>query len=272
MNVYIFSPNEMIKCLWRNKEIISASVKREVVGRYKGSVLGLLWSLFNPIFMIWVYTFVFRNIFRGYWNNESESKIEFALILFVGLIIFNFFSECINRAPSLIISNPNYVKKVVFPVEVLPFVGMLAALYHMGVSFSVWIIGYLLFVGIPHSSLLFLPLVISPLILIVMGLSWILSSLGVYLRDVTQVIGILTAALMFLSPVFYPMNALPPNYQSFMIFNPIAIACEITRNILFFGVGPDWILLLKYWICSLVLAWLGFAWFQKTRKGFADVI
>ncbi len=121
MQQFYASPKEMIASLWRHRELIRASVKREILGRYRGSAMGLLWSFFNPVFMLTVYTFVFSEVFKARWSAGSESKTEFALVLFAGLIVFNLFSECINRAPSLILSNPNYVKKVVFPLEILPF-------------------------------------------------------------------------------------------------------------------------------------------------------
>ena len=186
MQHFSASPKEMLASLWRHRGLIKASAKREVLGRYRGSVMGLLWSFFNPLFMLAVYTFVFSEVFKMRWSAGSESKTEFALVLFAGLIVFNLFAECINRAPSLILSNVNYVKKVVFPLEVLPFVGLLSALFHGAISLGVWLLAYLVLFGIPHPTALYLPLIVLPFILFIMGLSWALASLGVYLRDVAQ--------------------------------------------------------------------------------------
>ena len=186
--------------------------------------------------------------------------------------MFNLFAECINRAPSLIISNTNYVKKVVFPLEILPWVSLGAALFHSIISLFVWLIVYVIFYGIPHLTVLLLPLIMLPFIFLTMGLSWGLSALGVYLRDISQLVGIFTTALMFLSPIFYPITALPESYQRIMLFNPLTSVIESIRDILFWGRLPDMTILLLFFIVALLIAFLGFAFFQKTRKGFADVL
>lgn len=156
------TPTEMFVSLWRNRGLIHASAKREILGRYRGSALGLLWSFFNPLFMLAVYTFVFSVVFKARWDTASDSKTEFALVLFAGLIVFNLFAECINRAPGLILGNANYVKKVVFPLEILPVVTLLSALFHGLISLGVWLLAYLVFFGLPHNTALYLPLVILP--------------------------------------------------------------------------------------------------------------
>lgn len=266
------TPVEMIASLWRNRELIKASAKREVLGRYRGSALGLLWSFFNPLFMLVVYTFVFSVVFNARWNTGGDSKTEFALVLFSGLIVFNLFAECINRAPGVILGNVNYVKKIVFPLEILPVVIFISALFHGLISLGVWLLAYLVFFGLPHATVLYLPLVILPLFLLIMGLSWALSSLGVYLRDVSQLIGVITTVLMFLSPIFYPATALPEDYRHLLYLNPLTPVIEQTRDVLFWGKSPDFFMLGIYWMVTLCIAWIGFAWFQKTRKGFADVL
>lgn len=266
------TPREMFASLWRHRGLIQASAKREVLGRYRGSTLGLFWSFFNPLLMLVVYTFVFSDVLKSRWNGGSESKTEFALVLFVGLIIFNLFAECISRAPTLIISNVNYVKKVVFPLEILPFVGLISSLYHAMVSLVVWLITYILFFGLPQPTALLLPLIVGPLCFLIMGFSWALASLGVFLRDASQFIGVLTTVLMFLSPVFYPATAIPEKYQYLLYISPITPAIEMCRDILYWGKTPDIVLLVFYWFITIFIAWIGYAWFQKTRKGFADVI
>lgn len=266
------TPREIPASLWRNRSLINASVKREVVGRYRGSVMGILWSFLNPLFMLIVYTFVFSVVFKARWSGGSESRTEFALVLFAGLLIFNLFSECINRAPGLIVGNQNYVKKVVFPLEILPWVGLGAALFHGAVSLAVWLVAYLIFFGMPHATMLYLPLILLPFCLFIMGLSWGLASLGVYLRDVGQFISLLTTVLMFLSPIFYPASSLPETYRAVMYLNPLTPVIEQTRDVLFWGKAPDFALLSVYLVTTSIVAWFGFAWFQKTRKGFADVL
>lgn len=266
------TPVELVASLWRNRSLIHASAKREVLGRYRGSALGLLWSFFNPLFMLAVYTFVFSEVFKARWSAGSESKTEFALVLFAGLLVFNLFAECINRAPGLILSNPNYVKKVVFPLEILPFVGLLSAAYHMLISLGVLLAAYVVLLGLPHPTALLLPLVILPFGLFVMGVSWVLASLGVYLRDISQFIGLVTTSLMFISPIFYPASALPESYRYLLYLNPLSWVIEMTRDLLLWGRTPDLGLILIYWLAAGVIACLGFAWFQKTRRGFADVL
>lgn len=272
MQNFSASPKEMLAGLWRHRGLIKASAKREVLGRYRGSVMGLFWSFVNPVLMLAVFTFVFSVVFQARWSTASESKTEFALVLFAGLIVFNFFAECINRAPGLILSNANYVKKVVFPLEILPFVGLLSALFHAAISLGVWLLAYLCIFGIPHLTALYLPLIVLPFILFIMGVSWALASLGVYLRDVAQFIGVITTVLMFLSPIFYPVSAMPEAYRFLLYFNPLTPVIEQTRAVLYFGMPPDFTMLAVYWAATFIIAWLGFAWFQKTRKGFADVL
>lgn len=272
MQNFSISPLGMVSGLWSNRNLITTLVKREVIGRYRGSLLGILWSFFNPLFMLAVYTFVFSVIFQARWNTKSDSKTEFALILFAGLIVFNLFAECVNKAPGLILSNVNYVKKVVFPLEILPIVALGSATFHAVISWSVWLFAYLILFGIPHSTFLLLPLVSIPLLLLIMGLMWWLASLGVYLRDVSQFVGIFVTVLMFLSPIFYPASALPEYFRDFLFLNPLTTIVEQVREVTYWGKLPDFMILGTLIIVGLTIAWLGFVWFQKTRKGFADVI
>ncbi|NLD81894.1 MAG: ABC transporter permease [Smithella sp.] len=262
----------LVKGMWKSRNLIAQMTKREVIGRYRGSVLGLLWSFFNPILMLTIYTFVFSVVFKARWGTGGESRFEFALILFAGLIVFNIFSECVNRAPSLIISNINYVKKVIFPLEILPLVNMGAALFHGTVSLVVLIIFYVLVSSSLHWTVIFAPLTILPLLLMTLGISWFLASLGVFVRDVAQVISMLTTVLMFTSPIFFPVSILPEKYRIFMYLNPLTFIIEQMRDVVLWGRLPSW----SGWCLSMALgigvAWIGLVWFQKTRKGFADVL
>lgn len=272
MQAFSISPIELIRIPWRYRSLILTLTKREIAGRYRGSFLGLFWSLFNPLFMLAVYTFVFSVVFKAKWGGGNGSKTEFALILFAGMIVFNLFAECFTRAPGLIICHANYVKRVVFPLEILPWVVLGAAIFHALVSIVVWLAAYLLFFGIPHPSAFLLPIVYLPLCMFMLGLSWSLASLGVFLRDVSQIVGILVTVIMFLSPIFYPVSAIPESYRPFLYLNPLLPAINQAREVLYFGRTPDWILLAGYYLGSAIICWLGFVWFQKTRKGFADVL
>ncbi|HDS0925186.1 TPA: ABC transporter permease [Stenotrophomonas maltophilia] len=266
------SPLALFRTLRTHRDLVKGLVVREVVGRYRGSVMGLLWSFFNPILLLAVYTFVFSYVFKARWSGGDGSKTEFALVLFAGLMVFNMFAECCNRAPTLVTGNVGYVKKVVFPLEILPIVSLGSSLFHLLVSFVVWSVFYMAFVGMPSATLMLMPLAVLPLVLMTLGFSWILAALGVYLRDVAQVIGVVTLVLMYLSPIFYPVSIMPEQYRPFMQLSPLTTTVEQVRAVMMWGKVLDW----QAWGISmgvgLFIAWLGFAWFQKTRRGFADVL
>jgi lipopolysaccharide transport system permease protein len=277
MNPHIAQPasiTALARSLWRNRQLIVQMTTREVAGRYKGSALGLTWSFFNPVFMLTVYTFVFSEVFKARWSGSGgdESKTQFAVVLFVGLIVQGLFAEVLNRAPGLILSNVNYVKKVVFPIEILPVIAMGTALFHGLISLCVLLAAFTLFNGYLHWTVVFFPLVFFPLIVLSLGLTWMLASLGVFLRDVGQTIGIITTVLMFLSPVFYPMTAVPERFRPIIMANPLTFIIEQAREVLIWGHLPNWIGLGKYSLLAFVVVWMGYVWFQKTRKGFADVL
>ena len=224
--------------------------------------------------MLAVYTFVFGLVFKVRLDqaDTSDNKFEFALYLFSGLIVFNLFSECISRAPGLILANANYVKKVIFPLEILPWITLGAALFHMSISFLVLSL-FLLAIGQTISWVtLFLPIIILPLLLLIMGLSWLLASIGVFVRDIGQLIGIMLTMLLFLSPVFYPASALPESVRGYLFLNPLTFIIEQVRDLLIGGKYPDWFGLGLYYGVALIVFCLGFVWFEKTRKGFADVL
>lgn len=267
------SPLALVDSLWFNRALIAQLVKREILGRYRGSVLGIAWSFFNPVLMLVIYTFVFSVVFSARWGTSaSSSRTDFAMLLFIGLIVHGFFAECLNRAPSLIVQNVNFVKKVVFPLELLPIVVLASALFHTFISFLVLMVAMVIAHGELHATVLLAPLIFVPLMLAVAGFSWFLASLGVFARDVGQVIGILTTILMFLSPVFYPISAVPPAFRTWLMANPLTFIIEQSRAVIFYGQWPEWLGLGLYSLVSAVVAALGYAWFQKTRKGFADVL
>ncbi|MFJ7106527.1 ABC transporter permease [Pseudomonas sp. NPDC098740] len=265
-------PASLVKSLWHNRQLIAQMTTREVVGRYRGSVMGLAWSFFNPILMLAVYTFVFSEIFKARWVGMDTGKGGFAILLFVGMIVHGLFAECANRAPSLILTNGNYVKKVVFPLEILPVITLGSALFHSSISLLVLLIAQVILTHTMQWTALLFPLILVPLLLATLGFSWFLASLGVFLRDVGHVIAVLTTVLLFLSPVLYPVAALPEVYQPWLRLNPLTYIIEESRNVLLFGHLPQWDSLGIAMIIGALIAAAGFWFFQKTRKGFADVL
>ena len=267
------TPIAMFRSLWRNRQLIWQMARRDISSRYRGSLIGLAWSFINPILMLLVYTFVFSVIFKARWNaGGNESKTDFAIILFAGMIVFNLFAEIVNRAPSLITSNVNYVKKVVFPLEILPWVALGSALFHSMISlFVLLLVQLIIHLSLPWTSIFF-PLALLPLVFASMGLAWFLSALGVFVRDIGQITGIFITILLFMSAVFYPISALPEKYQNLLRLNPLVLIITESRKSLILGESPDWISIIVALVVSLAIAFAGFWWFQKVRKGFADVI
>jgi lipopolysaccharide transport system permease protein len=272
MQNFSINPRGIFRSLWINRTLLKSSIKHEVLGRYKGSFIGVLWSFITPLFMLSVYTFVFGEVFRARWAHASSTKSEFSLVLFAGLIVFNIFSECVTRAPNLIVSNPNYVKKVIFPLEILPWVSLGTALFHACVSLVVWVTAYTILVQAPPLTFFLLPPLLVPFSLLIVGLSWGIASLGVFLRDISQVMSLVVTALMFMSPIFYPVSAVPEDYRFLIYLNPLTPMVEQARDVMYWGRLPDPRVVVIYFAVSIITAWVGFAWFQKTRKGFADVL
>jgi lipopolysaccharide transport system permease protein len=258
--------------VWQQRNLIRQLLRREIMGRYKGSFLGVFWTLLQPLLMLAVYTLVFGMVFEPRWQGASGSKLELAAILFSGLLVFNLFAECINRSPQLMLENTNYVKRVVFPLNILPIVVMGQALFHAAMSVAVLAVFMLAALGELPWTIVFLPLLILPLVLLVLGMTWALSALGVYFRDIQHGIGILVSALLFLSPIFYPVSALPASIQPWIFINPVAFIIEQVRAVLIWGSMPEWGGLAVYTGISVVVAWLGFSAFERAKRGFADVL
>jgi lipopolysaccharide transport system permease protein len=222
--------------------------------------------------MLTVYTIVFRGAFGTRWGMEGESALDFGLLLFSGLIVHALFAESVQRAPHLIVSHSNYVKKVIFPLEILVWTSLATALFHAAISALVLVA----FNAVSHRAfpwtVVTFPLLLLPLTLTTMGISWFLASAGVFLRDIGQIIGPMTTVMLFLSPVFYPATALPESYRFLMYANPLTFFITQSQDILYWGKSPAWAGIGIACAVSYLVAWFGLVWFQKTRKAFADVL
>jgi lipopolysaccharide transport system permease protein len=271
-NYSLRDPLSPYRSLARHFTLTVQMARRDVVGRYRGSFIGLLWSFFNPLLMLGVYTFVFGLIFKSRWSTQVSGHFEFAVVLFAGLNINSMFTECANRAPTLIVENTNFVKKVVFPLETLSWSTLGSALFHLLISTIVLLIFSLVVRGSIPWTVVYFPLVVAAFVPFMAGLIWWLSSLGVFLRDLKQVMGIITSMLMFLAPIFYPQELIPPPYRNLLYLNPLTVIVNASRDVLVWGHAPDWMGLGLYALASLVFAWAAFGWFERTRKGFADVL
>ncbi|WP_319424437.1 ABC transporter permease [Burkholderia plantarii] len=268
---FLLAPAAMYRIIKRNRALIHGLIQREISSRYRGSMLGILWSVLNPLLMLGVYAFVFTVVFKPKWAQASP-KSEFVMAMYAGIIVFNFFSECVNRAPGLILANVNYVKKVVFPLEILPVVTLGSAAFQLAINLVIWLVFYIAWFGAPGLSILLLPVVLLPLFAMTLGISWLLAALGVYLRDISQVIGIAVMMLMHLSPVFYPLSMVPARFRTILSFGPLTLAVEQARDAMMWSRGPDWMAWFEYLLVALIVAALGFFWFEKTKKGFSDVL
>lgn len=258
---------------WLQRSLFWKLLRRDFAERYRGSYLGALWSLLLPLVSLLVFTFFFGVIFKLRWAGQNGgSLVDLALILFVGMALYGFLAECLNRAPGLILGHPNYVKNVIFPLEMLPAVMVASGLLLLAATLAVILVLQLVLGGGLTWTVCLLPLVVLPLVLSVLGISWFLASLGVYIRDIQPLIGPLVQLLMFLSPVFYPMAALPDAMRPWLQLNPLALAIEQARGIILFGQPPAWTPLLLWLGASLLVALLGLYWFARTRQGFADVL
>ncbi|CAN5371429.1 ABC transporter permease [soil metagenome] len=246
--------------------------QRDIQGRYRGTSFGLLWSLISPFMMLCVYTLAFGFVMKSRWPGASGDLGEFALILFIGLIVHGFFVECLTRAPSTIVGNVNLVKRIIFPLDLLGWSVVFSALFHFFANSLVFLLlGLLLLHHAPWQALL-LPLVMLPLVFLAVGITWILAALGVFLRDLSQVMGIVSTALLFLSSAVVPVSTLPAEYQWAFRLNPLTFIIDQAREVAFWGRLPDWNGLAIYLVIALAVMYAGYLFFQKARRGFADVL
>ena len=252
--------------------LVREMAQREVLGRYRGASFGLLWSLISPFLLLCIYTFAFGSVMGGRWPGVNTGDASFAIILFSGLIVHAFFAECITRAPTLVLSNPNFVKRVLFPLEILPWPMVLSALFHTLMNVAVFVVLRLMMDGAFNWTIVLLPLVLLPLITLALGVSWFLASLSVYFRDIVQVTSLAAMALLFLSSAIIPLSAVPETYKWVFYANPLTFIIDQSRSVMLWGEMPDWSGLALYNAVAILVALAGRKWFLATRKGFADVL
>lgn len=267
-------PSSLFAGVWRQRRLIGQLIRREVLGRYRGSMMGVAWSFLYPVLMLAVYTFVFSVVFEAKWPGmlEGQSKSRFALLLFIGVIAHGLLAEAITKAPGLIVGNANYVKKVVFPLETLGWSLVGSAAFHAMVSILMLLGAKWLLEGWVPLTAWWLPVILLPLGFFALGAAWLLASLGVFIRDIAQLTGVFATVLMFLAPVFYPIDALPKEYHGWVYANPLTVAIEQSRAALFANTAPDAAVLSVYYAIGLAFMAFGYWWFQKSRRGFADVL
>lgn len=258
--------------LLRHRSLVWELSKREVLGRYRGASFGLAWSVISPFLMLAVYAFAFGEVMKSRWPHEVGGNHPYAVILFAGLIVHGFFAECITRAPTLIVSNPNFVKRVVFPLDIMPWPMVLSALFHALVNTAVLSVLMLVTEHTLHVTFLLLPLIFLPLMLLTLGVSWFLASFGVFFRDIAQVMPVVSTALLFLSSAIVPVSILPERLQVIFHLNPLTFFIDQARAVALVGIAPNWGALALALVGGFFAAWLGHAWFMVTQRGFADVL
>lgn len=262
---------DIINQLQFRRELLIGMVLREVSGRYRGSNFGMIWSLLSPLLMLMIYTFAFHELLGARWPGVS-GRDGFAVMVFVGMILHSMFAEVLTRAPASISGQPNFVKKLVFPLTILPLVSIGSSLIHAALAFCVlagagFAVGYQM-----HWTALLIPVIIVPYLLLLSGVAWAFAAIGVYIKDISQLSGLLATMLLFLSPVFYPMSSVPEPYDTISNLNPLTFVIESIRGMLFDGRLPEVSALLSNYAVSIVSSVLGLAFFRQTRPGFGDVL
>jgi len=265
------SPVDMLRNLYQLRSIITQFTWREAIGRYKGTYLGLVWAVVNPLLTLAVYTLVFGVILKVGFGSEGGLS-AFILNFFCGLIVYNVFAQCVGRASNLIRDNPNYVKKVIFPLEILPVAILGSSLIHGLIGLIILIPAVVIFGPKISATMWLFPLVLLPLCALSLGIGWFLASLGVFIRDINEVVTVLLQLLFFLSPVIYSISDLPPALQVVLRFNPLTTILECARRTLISGLMPEWAWWLGVTLVSLLILQLGYVWFMKSKRAFADVI
>jgi lipopolysaccharide transport system permease protein len=259
--------------LFAHRELIQGLTRRDIFGRYRGSYLGIFWSFLTPLIMLSVYLLVFGFVFKSRFGyTPEESAVDFGLALFCGLNLFNMFAEVVTRSSALILQHPNFVKKVVFPLEIIPVSATISALFHCLMAYVPMIVLLVVFHRTFPLSALFIPVYLLPLTILALGLSWGLAALGVFIRDLQLLLTSVVNVLMFLSAVFYPLGAIPKQLRVFMYLNPLAGYLDSARRSIVWGMTPDWISYFVFFGWALLAFLVGNFIFSRSKRAFADVI
>jgi len=272
MPSHSFSLLGLGRSLIAHHDLVLRLAGREVTQRFRGSMLGMVWAVLTPLLTAAVFTLVFTGIFPARWPRGSGSGFDFALILLVGLAIYNLFAEVISRAPHFVVGNASYVTKVVFPLEILPAVAILSGLVNLGVSIGVVLVGHLLLHGTLSWTAVFLPVVLLPFLIFLLGAALLVAAVGVFIRDISLVIAPVISMMMFLTPIFFPLDAVPESWRFLVRLNPITSVVEQSRTVVLFGGMPDFSGLLLYAVCAMGILAFAYYIFQRLRPGFADVL
>lgn len=267
------SPTDLARRFTRHRYLLRQLVWKNLGTMYRGSVGGLAWMMVRPLLLLAIFGFCFGVVYRSrFFPAHPSTKLELALPLFLGLAIFTVAGDMLSSAPALIAANVNIVKRVVFPLDLLVTAQLGTALAQLVMS-TVAFLAVRIFIDPPLGlAALSFPLVLLPYLMVILGLSWFLASLAVFLRDIQQVVPLAVTALMFLSPLFYPVSAVPDVLRSTIYLNPLTFVLETSRNALFLNEWPDWRGVVVYYVVGILVMWLGWVWFEKTKKGFADVL
>ncbi|WPB57801.1 ABC transporter permease [Xylophilus sp. GOD-11R] len=265
-------PTDVLRSLLVNRHLIVQLVRREISGRYRGSFLGVLWTFVNPLLMLAIYTFIFGYVFKSRWRSDAASPIEFSVVIFAGVMLHTLIAECINKAPTLIVGQTNFVKKVIFPLHCLAWVTVGSALFHTLISIFIFLVAVAFMQGSLSIGILWMPVLIAPFALMVAGVVWVVAALGVYLRDIGQLMGLMSSVLMFLAPIFYPLQSVPDRFRAILYLNPLTFVVEQVRAVAIWGQPVDWVGWCVYTAVSFLVAACGLTVFQRLRSGFADVL
>lgn len=265
-------PLAVFGCAWHYRQLVARLTAREIEARFRGSLLGKVWAGILPLFMLSLYTFVFGVLFKVRWPGMEGSTLQVALLYFSGIILFDFVLECLTRAPALLAEQISYVKKVLFPLEILAWVVIGGALFRVLVGSSILLVFYLAIDGLPPLAALAVPVLVLPLVLVAMGFIWFLSAIGVYIRDFRHAVLVLAPVTMFLTPIFFPLSTISEPIRSLLYLNPLTFVIESVRAALFVGAWPNWPALALYAALAWGFAWAGRSWFLFVRGEFADVV
>jgi lipopolysaccharide transport system permease protein len=271
MQAHTLSISSYILTIARYRDLIAQLVRREFHIRFRGAILGTLWAIISPMITVLMYAFVFGIIFHSRWGDEEVPQ-SFLIIVLLGMCIHGVLAEALSRAPSAIVGQPGYVKKVVFPLEILPIVVTMNSAFNAIITLIIVLIAAIITNGWIPLTVLLLPIVILPYVVLITGIVLFVSSIGVYIRDMSQITGVVTTLALFLAPIFYPLSAVPEHYRFLLYLNPVTVIVENAREVTLYGHEPYWPALLIYTLVACVIFWLGYCWFQKSRNGFADVI